>query len=180
MHAGSQGEKEKTKTGNNTHFAYIYIPLLIHLHYRTLSDPKHDGANFQQRRNPEPFPTPSESTAASTPQASSTPTNAQDTPGGDVTALLAGLNSDPNNNQVPSATDIDLMRAGNAVLTAGGMHAKNPPDMTNAQERKGQRQEIINTTLDVGTFNDTVLLRPDESTLDRISHQELLPLPLMR
>ena len=69
----------------------------------------------------------------------------------------------------------DLGRVREAVSMAGGLNSKKP-DFEKQKEREGQHVEIVEQWMDFTdeTF-DELPERPDESTLRRISLQELLP-----
>ena len=73
----------------------------------------------------------------------------------------------------------DLDRVVDAVSYTGSLVSQRPPDLANLTSRVGQQTTAVDNTLDFEnvTFDD-IPVRPEESSLRKLTNSELLPPPV--
>ena len=134
--------------------------------------PESPDAHYQAtggRQDSRSQATPQTSTPGTTPGTAGTPQYTVD-PGQSTSA-----GSGPSAGQV-----LDLTKVCEAVQNSGGAPTQKPPDLDNLTPRIGQDLKVVNSTLNYEEEDFTVPARPDEASLRRITHAELLPPPSSR
>ena len=115
---------------------------------------------MQERQGSAPRATPGSSQA--TPGAGATPGQATDTDG----------DTDEDDGEV------DINKVNEALFIKGGAHSSKAPDLGSIKPRIGQDLNVIDDNLDLENANyDTIPVRPEESTLSRLSHADFYPHP---
>ena len=72
----------------------------------------------------------------------------------------------------------DIIRVNEALHICGGAQSQKAPDLNNIAPRLGQDIQVIDDELDLESADyDCLPVRPDEASLKRLTHKELLPPP---
>ena len=78
----------------------------------------------------------------------------------------------------PDTEAADISRVNEALHIHGGAHSQRAPDLQNLTPRIGQDIQVIDDCLDLETADfDCLPVRPEEHTLQNLSHRDLLPPP---